>query len=131
MILLGNRHCKNDKTSFLKTIENMLRSFSETAKIKWVVVPYFEWIPPPGGKFSKFCFWRSSKTNESVVSVPFSSTISKREVNFWPCVFIMSHTCCRVNMHLAVAWISMNFLLETCATSEVKVTATWFESATT
>ena len=35
------------------------------------------------------------------------------------CVFIMSDTCLRVNLHSAVDWISRNSLLETDAISEI------------
>ena len=42
------------------------------------------------------------------------------------CVFIMSHTHFRVNLHSVVAWMWRNSLLETDAISEVEVAATGF-----
>ena len=35
------------------------------------------------------------------------------------CVFIMSHTCFRVNLHSVVAWMSRNSLLETGTITEI------------
>ena len=46
-------------------------------------------------------------------------------------VVIMSRTRVRVNIHSIVAWMSRNSLLETGVISEIKVTATGFESTTT